>query len=57
MKYKPWQKLSLNLCSNNEKMLGEKHKEMDDVFKMSFVKKENNLPKTLHQNIAYYTHD
>ncbi len=57
MKYKPWQKLSLNLCLNNEKMLGEKHKKMDDVFKMSFVKKENNLPKTLHQNIAYYTHD
>ncbi len=38
-------------------MVGEEHKEMDDVFKMPFSKKENNFPKTLHQIIAYYTHD
>jgi hypothetical protein len=33
-------------------MVGEEHIEIDDVFKMSFAKMENNLPKTLHQNIA-----
>jgi hypothetical protein len=38
-------------------MVGEEHKEMNDAFKMSFARKETNLPKTLHQNIAYYTHN